>query len=210
MTGKFYIHLNGFARPVCAIAFDLDSTLTRPYLDFKQLRRQLNLPEGDILHWLEQLPSEEQIRARAIIEAFEQDGVDNVEWNHAAQTTLHAIRAMGIPLAIVTRNSRAALLAVCARLGIEVDLFVAREDAPPKPNPACLHSVAERLAVPISRMLMVGDYRHDTDAARAAGAIPVLLTNGQTPTWPVDADLVIERLDELLHYVRMRPCIMRD
>lgn len=201
MTGKFSIHLNGFARPVCVIAFDLDSTLTRPYLDFKQLRRQLNLPEGDILQWLEQLPSEKQRRARAIIEAFEQDGVDNVEWNHAAQTTLRAIRAMGIPLAIVTRNSRASLLAVCARLGVEVDLCVAREDAPPKPNPACLHYVAERLAVPISQVLMVGDYRHDTDAARAAGAIPVLLTNGQTPTWPVDAELVIKRLDELLHYL---------
>jgi phosphoglycolate phosphatase-like HAD superfamily hydrolase len=48
---------------------------------------------------------------------------------------------------------------------------------------------------------MIGDYRHDTDAARAAGAIPVLLTNGRTPTWPVDADLVIDRLDELLHYL---------
>lgn len=197
---KFF--LNGQERPLRAIAFDLDSTLTRPYLDFKNLRQQLHLPEGDILGWLEQLPPVEKARAQRLIEAFEQDGVENVEWNDAAQTTLNAVRAMGVPLAIVTRNSRASLIAVCRRLGIDVDLLVAREDAPPKPDPACLHYTAACLSVPITNLLMIGDYRHDTDAARAAGAIPVLLTNGRTPTWPVDADLVIDRLDELLCYLR--------
>jgi phosphoglycolate phosphatase-like HAD superfamily hydrolase len=48
---------------------------------------------------------------------------------------------------------------------------------------------------------VVGDYRHDIDAGRAAGAITVLLTNGQAPSWPVEADLVIERLVELLGYL---------
>jgi len=196
------ICLNGQERPLRAIAFDLDSTLTRPYLDFKKLRQQLNLPEGDILGWLEQLPPTKKAAALALIEAFEQDGVENVEWNDCAQATFDMIRAMGVPLAIVTRNSRASLVAVCHRLGIDADLLVAREDAPPKPNPACLHYTAERLFVPISDLLMIGDYRHDTDAARAAGAIPVLLTNGRTPNWPVDADLVIDRLDELLRYLR--------
>src|SRR5512147_108362 len=100
------ICLNGQERPVRAIAFDLDSTLTRPYLDFKKLRQQLDLPEGDILGWLEQLPLAEKTRAQAMIEAFEQDGVENVEWNDYAQATLDIIRARGVPLAIVTRNSR--------------------------------------------------------------------------------------------------------
>lgn len=201
MTHKHYIRLNGSARPLRAIAFDLDSTLTRPYLDFKKLRRQLNLIEGDILAWLAKLPPDEQAQALTLIEAFEQDGVANVEWNDGARETFAAIQEMGLPVAIVTRNSRASLLAVCERLGIEVDLLVAREDAPPKPDPACLHHTAARLAVPVAHLLMVGDYRHDLDAARAAGAIPVLLTNGQTPTWPIDADLVIERLDELLSHL---------
>jgi HAD superfamily hydrolase (TIGR01509 family) len=186
---------------LCAIAFDLDSTLTRPYLDFRQLRQQLGLPEGDILKWLADLPPSEQARALSIIETFEQDGVENVAWNDGAQETLEAVRAMGLPSAIVTRNSRASLLAVCGRLDIRVDLLVAREDAPPKPDPACLHYTAERLRVAIEHLLVVGDYRHDIDAGRAAGAITVLLTNGQAPSWPVEADLVIERLVELLGYL---------
>jgi phosphoglycolate phosphatase-like HAD superfamily hydrolase len=48
---------------------------------------------------------------------------------------------------------------------------------------------------------MVGDFRHDIDAGRAAGAMTVLLTNGRTPSWPVAADLVVERLVELLAYL---------
>ena len=177
MKSHYAIHLNGSARPLRAIAFDLDSTLTRPYLDFKKLRQQLNLPEGDILGWLEQLPSTEKVHAQAIIEAFEQDGAENVEWNDYAQETLEAVRNLGFSLAIVTRNSRASLLAVCHRLRIEVDVLVAREDAPPKPDPACIHHTASRLGVPTSHLLMIGDYRHDMDAGRAAGTMTVLLTN---------------------------------
>ena len=195
-----YIRLNGRSRPVHAIAFDLDGTLTRPYLNFAQLRQQLGLTEGDILKWLVELPLAEQEKALQLIEAFEQE---NVAWNDGARETLQAVRALGLPLAIITRNSRASLAAVCRRLDIRVDLLVAREDAPPKPDPACLLYAAERLGVPIESLLMVGDFRHDMDAGRAAGAITVLLTNGRTPSWPVEADLVIERLVELLAYLEM-------
>lgn len=195
------LRLRGERRPLRAIAFDLDSTLTRPYLDFTRLRKQLNLPEGDILQWLDGLSPHQRNEAAQIIEAFEQDGVENVTWNEGAQETVTAVRNMGLPMAIVTRNSRASLLAVCKRLDIAVDQLVAREDAPPKPHPACLHYTAERLTVPIDQLLMVGDYRHDTDAGKAAGAMTVLLTNGKAPTWNVTADLVIERLLELLTHI---------
>jgi HAD superfamily hydrolase (TIGR01509 family) len=201
-TCTYYsIRLDDTVRPLRAIAFDLDSTLTRPYLDFTRLRQQLNLPDGDILTWIATLSPRGQQQALRIVEAFEQDGVENVEWNAGAQETLATVQAMGLPLAIVTRNSRTSLVAICERLQIAVDLLVAREDAPPKPNPACLHYTAGQLQVPIHYLLMVGDYRHDTDAGRAAGAMTALLTNGRTPSWPVNADLVIDRLSDLLGYL---------
>src|SRR5918996_620253 len=124
MRPQSHIRLNNRIRPIRAIAFDLDSTLTRPYLDFKRLRQQLNLPEGDILKWLAALPPLEQAQALQIIEAFEQDGVENVMWNDGAAETLEAVRTMGLPTAIVTRNSRASLTAVCHQLGITVDVLV--------------------------------------------------------------------------------------
>lgn len=201
MRTQRHINLKNRKQLLCAIAFDLDSTLTRPYLDFTRLRQQLKLPEGNILRWTETLPLQEQQEALRIIEAFEQDGVKNVAWNDGAQATVEAVRSLGFPLAIVTRNSRASLIAVTQRLNLRVDLLVAREDAPPKPDPACLHYTAKQLAVPIEHLLMVGDYRHDTDAGRAAGAMTALLTNGRTPSWPVEADLVITQLSELLVYI---------
>jgi HAD superfamily hydrolase (TIGR01509 family) len=200
------IRLNNTRRPVGAVAFDLDSTLTRPYLNFQRLRQQLGIPQGvDILHWLAQLPSSSQAHALRRIEEFEQDGVENVTWNDGAQEVLHTLRARTVPLAIVTRNSRASLVAVCSRLEISVDVLVTRDDAPPKPDPACLHYTAQRLGIPIGSLLMVGDFRHDTEAGRAAGAMTVLLTNGQTPLWPAEADLVIAALPELLSYLEVAP-----
>ena len=201
MTAQRFIYINGPARPVRAVAFDLDSTLTKPYLDFTRLRQQLNLPEGDILQWIGTLPLTDQRRALQIIEAFEQDGVKNAAWNDGAQETVAAIRSLGLATAIVTRNSRASLLAVCKQLSLEVDLLVAREDAPPKPNPACLHYTAAQFGIAIEQLVMIGDYRHDTDAGKAAGAMTVLLTNGRIPPWPVEADLVIERLGDVLLYL---------
>lgn len=184
-----------------AIAFDLDSTLTRPYLDFTRLRAQLGLPEGDILHWADSLPSRQRAEAFATIEAFEQDGVEHVAWNDGAQETLAALRAQGLPVAIITRNSGASLKAVCAHLDIRVDVLIAREDAAPKPDPACIRLASSRLGVRVETLLMVGDFRHDTEAGRAAGAMTVLLTNGRTPPWTVEADLVITRLPELLAHL---------
>src|SRR6266849_8727027 len=122
------IHLNSHVRPVRAIAFDLDSTLTHPYLDFRRLRQQLNLLEGDILKWLAEPPPTQKAQALALIEEFEQDGVKNVTWNDGALETLEAVRAMESPLAIITRNSRSSLVVVCQRLDITVDLLIAPED----------------------------------------------------------------------------------
>ena len=51
-----FITVQHHAHPLAAVAFDLDSTLTRPYLDFAKLRAQLGLAEGDILDWLGRLP----------------------------------------------------------------------------------------------------------------------------------------------------------
>ncbi len=200
MNAQRSIRIQDQPYPLRAVAFDLDSTLTKPYLDFRKLRAQLGLAEGDILDWLAGLPPDEQQQANQAIEAFEQDGVDNVEWNDGAQHTLQATQALGLPVAIITRNSRTSLRAVCQHLDIQVDLLIAREDALPKPDPASLRLVAQQFGVTPQTIVMVGDFRHDTEAGRAAGTWTVLLTNGREPYWPVEADIVITRVSELLDY----------
>lgn len=201
MKTRRSINIQDQCYPLGAVAFDLDSTLTKPYLDFRKLRAELGLAEGDILDWVASLPTAEQQRALHAIEAFEQDGVENVEWNDGAQQTLQAVQSLPLPVAIITRNSRASLRAVCQCLNINVDLLIAREDAPPKPDPASLHMVGQQFDVAPHTIVMVGDFRHDTEAGRAAGTRTVLLTNGREPYWTVEADIVIDRLPELLTYI---------
>jgi len=195
------IRIGGESRAVGAVAFDLDGTLTRPYLNFALLRTRLGSGSGDILKWAATLPPNERLQAFREIEAFEQDGVRHAKWNAGALETLGALRELGVPVAIVTRNSRSSLDAVCGRLGIPADLRVAREDAPVKPDPACVRHVAWRLGVSVGSILVVGDFHHDVEAGRAAGAMTALLTNGNTPEWPVEADFVIERIDHILAYL---------
>ena len=56
MNAQRSIRIQDQPYPLRAVAFDLDSTLTKPYLDFRKLRAQLGLAEGDILDWLAGLP----------------------------------------------------------------------------------------------------------------------------------------------------------
>ena len=65
----------------------------QPYLDFARLRAQLSLPEGDILLWAQSLPPAQRGEAFATIAAFEQDGVDNAEWNDGARETLAEVQS---------------------------------------------------------------------------------------------------------------------
>lgn len=57
------LRLGSRRRPVYAVVFDLDGTLTRPYLDFGQLRQQLGISDGDILKGVTGLPPVEQGQA---------------------------------------------------------------------------------------------------------------------------------------------------
>ena len=69
-----------------------------------------------------------------------------------------------------------------------------------KPDPLPLLKTCEALGSTPARTLMVGDSSNDARAARAAGCPVVLVSYGYNhgePVHAVDADGVIERLDQL-------------
>ena len=51
----------------------MDGTLTRPVIDFKEMRRRLGLPEGDILAALAAAPPAERQQMHSIIEELENE-----------------------------------------------------------------------------------------------------------------------------------------
>jgi HAD superfamily hydrolase (TIGR01509 family) len=186
-----------------AVIFDLDGTLVDSRLDFAAIRREADVPDGiGLLEHLETLADAGQrAHVEAIIHRHEMSGAESATWMPGADSTLRDIHARGLPSAIVTRNSRAAAELTMSRLQMpDIPLF-AREDAPPKPDPGALLMLAETWGLPVNRIAFVGDFHFDTEAARRAGMIPVLYTNGPF-SGEADGDLVIlETMQHLLAWL---------
>lgn len=84
---------------------------------------------------------------------------------------LAAMRAKGLRLACVTNKPQAFADALLERTGLAGHFeFVIGGDVLPrgKPDPMQLHHVCERLGLPPSRMVAIGDSLNDAQAARAA------------------------------------------
>lgn len=186
-------------RKFAAVVFDLDGTLVDSRLDFAALRRELGFPEGiGILEHLPTLAAAERLAAEAIIDRHEMAGAAAARWIEGARELLDELHRRAIPTAIVTRNSRAAVNRTDAQLGLRVDQIVTREDCAPKPDPEGLLLIAGRLNQPPASMLYVGDFIYDLQAARRAGMVAALLLNDRNRHFRTQADLVVERLGDVL------------
>jgi len=121
---------------------------------------------------------------------------------------LDALKAGGYRLGVVTNKATRFVRPHLAKAGIlhYFDAIVGGDDAvAKKPDPAPLLLAAERLGVPVARMLMVGDSVNDAQAARAAGCPVVLLPHGYNEGVPVhglDCDGIVPSLAEVASCVR--------
>lgn len=184
--------------------FDLDGTLTQPVLDFDAIRREMGLAPGTGV-W-------EGMQARIATDPAAREGLEAILFRHerrAAQEALEnpgarevvsSLRKHRLQVGVVTRNARSHAVIALAQLGLEVGCLVAREDAPPKPNPDPVLLACQRLGLVPEHTWFVGDYVHDTAAGTAAGcAATVLITNGTAPRFTYESTHTIERLNQLLH-----------
>ncbi|KAF0808457.1 phosphatase [Alcanivorax xiamenensis] len=189
--------------PFEAVLFDLDGTLVDTRLDFAALRRELGFPEGvGVLEHLATLEDPEQAAwASTVIDRHEMKGAAAATWIDGAQSLLDTLHRRGVPTAILTRNSRAAVARTNELLGLPVDLILTREDCAPKPDPEGLLLLAERLGLRPATTVYVGDFVFDLQAARDAGMASGLLRNGKNRHFEDQADLVLNHLGEVLYWL---------
>lgn len=188
------------------VVFDLDGTLTRPFFDFKAIRREIEAAlrdqfpfpmEEPLLERILQLPEAPRRRALEILHFREDESAAASTANDGAVEILEWLRGRGIATAILTRNRRDVTAAVLARHGMRADAVATRDDGPLKPDPRSVLQFTVRFEVPPPQTLVVGDFRYDIEAGRGAGARTCLITNGSAPEFAIEADFVIERLLEL-------------
>jgi len=186
--------------PPRAVIFDMDGTLTRPFLDFRAIRAAIGIAEPLLENMLALPEGPGRDRAFAILDRFEEEAAEASELNEGASDVLAFLAARGIPCGLVTRNSRRSTDRVLRKHALSFGMVVTREDAPAKPRPEPIWIICEKLGVSPPHALMVGDFKFDIAAGRNAGTRTALLTNGKTPSYlqEITPDHVLEQLADLM------------
>ena len=181
------------------LIFDLDGTLADTQLDFPKICAEAGVPPGTpLLEYCDSLDDENRAKAiHQIIEKHEVEGAHQSSWIDGAENMLHALANLSIPLAIVTRNMRAAASITIKKLSIPIDLVITREDCKPKPHPEGLLRVANQWQIAPHELAYVGDYKFDLMAAKNAGMHAVLLSTKRNNEFHAMADWVIGNFAEI-------------
>ena len=113
---------------------------------------------------------------------------------------LDALRARGLPLAVLTNKPAAPARDLLRRKGLDGyfrHVFGGDDFARKKPDPLPLVKTCEALGTPPAATWMVGDSRNDAEAARAAGCPLVLVTYGYNHGEDIRAVAALQHLDRL-------------
>jgi HAD superfamily hydrolase (TIGR01509 family) len=192
--------------PIAAVLFDFDGTLTLPgAIPFDLIKRLIRCPDAiPILEYIASLPSPAEARAAtAVLEEHELAAARRSRPREGAEDLLLALAARGLPLGILSRNSRASIEEALRHFTrVTLALFavvLTREDVTRhKPDPEGVLLAAERLGVSPDRLLVVGDYIFDIQAGQAAGARTAFLDDGTAAKVPFPpADFMLPSLTDL-------------
>lgn len=186
------------SQPIHGVIFDLDGTLVHSSLDFRALDSAVNCPPNtDLLAHVSAQPEPLRSEFFQLIEAHELKDAHDAEWINGAESFVNELHRLNIPMAIVTRNfSKAARIKVTNNR-IPIDLILTREDAPAKPDPAALLTIAEQWSLPPSQLIYIGDYLYDIQAAANAGMRSCLYVEGCLPHYSEQADIIFSCFEEL-------------
>jgi HAD superfamily hydrolase (TIGR01509 family) len=174
--------------------FDLDGTLTVPVHDFAAIRTHLGVPGGvDILGYLASLPEAEGRLLGERLEGIERELTVQTAAAPGVRELMDVLSRRHCRLGILTRNTREIARLTLTHVGLEgffaPEEILGRNEARPKPEADGLHRLAGLWSVPAEELVMVGDYLHDLQAGRAAGAATIHIYGNRGRCWPEWADL---------------------
>jgi len=189
---------------VNAVIFDLDGTLTKPLLDFDGIRSEMGLsPEsGDILTAIQAMDPIRRQQAHAILARHEQNAAQHSRLNDGVPELLSELRRRNLPIGLLTRNTRENTLHVAQQHNLCFDAIIGRQDGPVKPDAYGVLELCRRFNSIPAETLVVGDFLHDLQSARNAGAIAVLMkTHPKAEQYQEHADYCISHMRQLLNLI---------
>lgn len=187
--------------------FDLDGTLTIAQHDFPAIRRELGIPApDDILDHIAALAEPQRSEMSARLDAIEERLADAVQPALGAAELIHHLYRRGDRLGILTRNLRSVALSSLRTLGV-LDCFadediLGRDEALPKPDPDGILRLLRRWNLAPAHVVMVGDFRFDLEAGRAAKCRTCLVHPENA--WPELADWHVMDCQAMLAHIENR------
>lgn len=152
-----------------AVLFDMDGTLTQPLIDWREVRRQLAVPEGaSIMDQIESLDGDQRQEAELLLKRIEYQAATQARPNPGVVELLERLHESGLRTGLVTNNHERAMMCVVRKLGLQFDLLLSREDGVAKPAPDLLLLALRRLNVDAADAVFVGDGHYDRAASAAA------------------------------------------
>ncbi|MCB9851506.1 MAG: HAD family hydrolase [Phycisphaerales bacterium] len=188
------------------VIFDMDGTLTRPNINFDEIRAAIGLDGEPILEALAKMPPADRARADAILQEFEDRAADGSELQPHALEVVAAIRESGRPAALMTRNTRRSVDIVMRRHRLDFDFIRTRDDGINKPAPDPVLDICRHFRVAPASTWVIGDYHFDIQCANAAGAISVHLAEAfeTLPPWSNEARHIVKSLLEFSRLLGIR------
>lgn len=187
--------------------FDMDGTLTVQDHDFSEMREALGVPQDqkDILRYLATLPKEIAKEKHQWLLDYGFSKAAQAKANIGAIELLQHLHQKGVPLGILTRNSREVALRTLTTIGA-IDFFkpediLGRDEAPPKPDPASIMSFLNRWQGKPARAVMVGDSFFDLYTGRNAGTTTILVNCPQND-WEESTDFHFDSCADILKVLR--------
>ncbi len=182
--------------------FDLDGTLTVPAHDFERIRADLGLPaDVPILEAIQTLPGAQQRRINAQLSDIESAIARRARPQPHAAQLLSALLQRSCTLGILTRNSEINALLTLEACGLSIFFtsahIVGRESCAPKPSPEGVTLLLDRWGINAEAAVMVGDFRFDLEAGRAAGVQTVYFDPSDTRELRDYADVSVQSLADL-------------
>ena len=176
--------------------FDMDGTITVPYIDWKTLREKIGATPGQtILEHIESLPPDRSVWANDQLLQAELAAAQNADANDGIVDLVDDLRSKGLRLAVVTNNHREAMQTVLRRYSLRFDAALSREDGEIKPSGDLIEKALKALELSADEAIVIGDGRYDIEASRRVGVRCIYLTNGDPA---LDHTPAVETLQEVL------------
>lgn len=159
--------------------FDMDGTVFESYLDWRQIRIELNIAEGESI--LETIFRDNQVdhTRLAILENYEQENTLKTIPIKGITHFLRFLYTNHVTSALVTNNNQKNSEYLLKKYNLGFDLVMTRESRLWKPSPDPFLFVMNRFACGEDETISIGDSQYDLLASRKAGIGNIFLIQNQ-------------------------------